>query len=181
MKEKAIKKSKTKMIIIIVLVAVLIVAAVAIGIYSYISSTEKANEKMQESLQTTWNEAYDDSEEIPEFFKAFNEKSQFEVTAVKDDGSEHYTVTALVSSPDIKDALVNYQKSFDVNETRYDIDKKITEMINNAEVKTTEQTATVVITNDQTEITFSDDFIDAMYGYAYNYAKAETDKALSLE
>ena len=48
-------------------------------------------------------------------------------------------------------------------------------------MKTTEQTATVIITDDTKEITFSDDFIDAMYGYAYNYAKTETDKALSLE
>ena len=119
--------------------------------------------------------------EIPEFFKTFIEKSYFEVTDVKDDGSGHYTITASVSSPDIKDALIDYQKNFDVNETKEDIDKKITEIINNAEMKTTEQTATVIITDDTKEITFSDDFIDAMYGYAYNYAKTETDKALSLE
>lgn len=183
MEEKAKEKKNTdkKKIIIIVLVAALIVAGFAASVYFYISNTQNSIKKMQESLQTTWNEAYNDNEEIPEFFKAFIEKSYFEVTDVKDDGSGHYTITASVSSPDIKDALINYQKNFDVNETKEDIDKKITEIIKNAEMKTTEQTATVIITDDTKEITFSDDFIDAMYGYAYNYAKAETDKALSLE
>ncbi|MDO4364493.1 MAG: hypothetical protein Q4C99_08195 [Clostridia bacterium] len=181
MEEKTKKNTDAKKIIIIVLVTVLVVAGFAASVYFYISNTQNSIKKMQESLQTTWNEAYDNSEEIPEFFKAFNEKSNFEVTNVKDDGSGHYTVTASVTSPDIKDALIDYQKNFDVNQTKDDIDKKITEIINNAEMKTTEQTATVIITDEQTEITFGEDFIDAMYGYAYNYAKAETDKALSLE
>lgn len=182
-KKEEKKNTDTKKIIIIVLVAVLIIAGFAASVYFYISNTQNSIKKMQLSLQTTWNEAYNynDNEEIPEFFKAFNEKSYFEVTDVKDDGSGHYTVTASVSSPDIKNALIDYQKNFDVNETKEDIDKKITEIINNAEMKTTEQTATVIITDDAKEITFSDNFIDAMYGYAYNYAKAETDKALSLE
>lgn len=75
-----------------------------------------------------------------------------------------------LTSPNIYQAIIDYQKSVKSTVSEDEMDKKLTQIINPAELKTTSQTAIYVETDGQTDIKFSVEFIDAMYEYTYTYA-----------
>lgn len=166
------QKKKTVSIILISLLAIVIIGVViGIGLAAYFNSSSVKNSQMQKVLEEAWYiETTEADEDIPNFYTAIEEKSSFEVTKVVEDVSGHYTITANVTSPNIYEALVDYQNSMTSVESDEEMDKLLTNIINSADLETSSQTVTYVETEDDASVQFSDEFVDAMYGYAYTYA-----------
>lgn len=160
------KKKKTALIILIVLFFIVVLLGILFLLF-YNSDSSKET-RMQKRLEEAWN--IEISEDAPEFFKAFDEKSYFKVTDISDDGQGHFTVTADVTSPDVYQAIINYQNSITNLVSNEEMDSVLTQIINDADLKTTTQTVIFIETDGESVVQFSEDFIDAMYGYAYKYS-----------
>ncbi len=109
------------------------------------------------------------NEDQPEFLDLLDERSSFKCIRLDSVADGYYVVTAKVSSPDINESLKEYQNqvySQEINEE--EMNKKLCELINSAELKTTEQTVDVIVDEDgNVRVQFNDDFVNAMFGYAY--------------
>lgn len=160
-------KSKKKMILILIL-SVILAVAIGVGIFFFIQGRTATKESMQENIKASWSQSIETEEETPEFVKMLDSRSSFEVKKVTNDGSGHYTVTVSVSAPNIKDGILNFQKEIDEKISQEEMDKQIAQIAKNAELVETEQTVTVIMVDGEPEVTFSEGFIDAMYGYTYS-------------
>lgn len=160
------KKKKTALIILIVSLFIVVLSGILFLLVYNSNSSKEA--RMQKRLEEAWN--IEISDDAPEFFKAFDEKSYFKVTDISDDGQGHFTVTADVTSPDIYQAIIDYQNSITYLVSYEEMDSALTQIINDADLKTTEQTVVFIETDGEDVVQFSEDFVDAMYGYAYKYS-----------
>lgn len=169
-KRKNSKNRKNKIILISVLVALCIVLAVVIGVIVHLSAPEKVDTSengMDKIISTAWEESKTELENTPEFVSRLENKSSFDVKDVQDDGEGHYTVTVDVEAPDISQALQDYQDSIsDKAPSKEEMDKEICNIIDNAEMKNSKFTLTVIEVDGEYDVRFSDGFIDAMYGYS---------------
>lgn len=174
-------KKNNKTIIITVITVVLLLVTVSTCVYIIIKNNNSSKETMQIEIEKAWSASISSSAETPKFLTALDNKSNFEVMNVKYDGSKHYTVKVSVTSPDILTEINEYQKSLANGISTKQFDDEITNIINSAELKTTEQTVTVIFVNGEPEVSFSEGFIDAMYGYAYKNTLEQINDLLVIE
>ena len=168
-----IKKSNKIKIIVLSFVALLLISAIA----TVIITTKKRDTDIpyiQGIIEEAWNVESSKSEK-PEFYKKLEEKSSFNVKKIEDDGDDHYTVTVEVSSPYIIDKLKEYENSIDRKISDDEIDKKLLELVDSSEIKSTDIKLTVVKADGKRFVEFNDEFIDAMFGYAYSYSMSRID------
>lgn len=164
------KKTKVLKIVLFSLVAVLLIITVVLVA---VALNEKKKDTdipyMQDFIESSWS-VESDKDEKPEFYNVLEEKSSFNVKKIQDDGDDHYTVTVEVSSPYILDKLKEYESSVDGEISEDEIDKKLLELVNSSEIKSTEINLTVVKADGERFVEFNDEFVDAMFGYAYSYS-----------
>lgn len=127
-----------------------------------------------ELQQDIYNAIYYNWEEINTFdeysyINTLKEKSSFEINNIEEQDNV-YTVTLSVTAPDIKSGVEEYQNSITSVPTDGEMNETLKSIIENADLKTTEQTVTVFVTDDGTyDVEFSSGFVDAMCGYSYQY------------
>lgn len=165
---KAKKKNNKGLIAAIVLIGIFAVAEIVLLVLLHGGKNNSADyEEMNTIVHTVWNEAV--PEESPQFLKELNRLSSFEVVGVEDLGEGYYTVTASVQSPDILEDLNNYEDSLSGQVTQEEMDAQLCTIIKNARSKETEQVITVICDTDgKYHVEFSEEFIDAMFGYAFS-------------
>lgn len=139
---------------------------------SLIGCSNNQIETMNSILSEEWNSTNTEYDDIS-FMKAFDEHARFEVINVDETEKNCFVVTCNVSAPDISEKLKGHIDNLIGVQSETDINKTIVEFINNSELRTTEQTVTVYRTEDGYSVVFSEEFIDAMYGYSYSYCRNE--------
>lgn len=159
-------KSK-KNFAIIIICAVLIVMAIIAGVIFFLNS-RVSNETLQETITNAWTR--ETEEEIPGFLTDIESKASFTVVDFVDNGKGHYSVEVEATSPDIYQEIIDYQRSITEIIGTEEIDKQLSRIIEEAELKTTQHTLTVIYSDGEPEVKFTEEFVDAMYGYAYIYS-----------
>ena len=98
-----------------------------------------------------------------------DEKSSFKCISTEEIGDGYYVVNVSVSSPDISKSLKEYQEKVSGEKFSTDeMNKKLCELIDSAEMKTTNQKVDVIVDEEENvRVQFNDDFVNAMFGYAY--------------
>lgn len=130
--------------------------------------SSKSNQKdFSSEIQEKWNSSA--SENQPEFLNLLDEKSSFECVLTESFGDGYYVVTANVSSPDISESIKTYQQEvYGKKISKDEMNTKLCELINSADLKTTQQTIDIIVDEDENvRVQFNDEFINAMFGYAY--------------
>lgn len=130
---------------------------------------EKSNNFSAE-IAKAWNTSI--AENQPEFLNIIDERSSFKCVSTEPQGNGYYVVTVDVSSPDISESIKDYQKEvYGEKISESEMNNKLCELINLAELKITQQTVDVIVDEDKNvRVQFNDDFINAMFGYAYTDA-----------
>ncbi len=134
------------------------------------SEAENANivdEDFSNEIQEEWNLSIPKNQ--PEFLNLLDEKSSFECLTTESLGDGYYVVNVSVSSPNIGESLKAYQENVSSEKISTDeMNKKLCELINSAEIKTSNQSVDVIVDEDNNvRVQFNDDFINAMFGYVY--------------
>lgn len=165
------KKTKRSIIIVSVILILILVAVVSVLLVT--SHNKITNEKMQQEIELAWTEAnsYDDNS----FMSKFDKKSSFVVTNIEKREDDCYTITCTVSSPDILDDLIKYQGQLTSKPTEKEMNQAIEEIISKASVKQSQHTVTAYKTDEGFSFEFNSEFINAMYGYSYDYCKSQID------
>ena len=144
----------------------LIVVGVTILLWVLFNGAPNEN-TMQNEIQNAWVEVNDFND--TSFMDTFEMYSSFVVTSVEKSEENCYVITCDVSSPNILDSLIKYCDNLKKRPSEEEMNDKIIKMISSSEVQVTQQTVTAFKTDDGYVFEFSDGFIDAMYGYSYNY------------
>ena len=133
-------------------------------------------EKIMQAVQNEWESAgtFDEGS----FMQTFSECAEFVFVDMQKSSDDCYTLSYEVTSPDILDALKDYQNNITEIPDDEQMNAKITEIIQKSTPKTTTQTVTVYITDNGYQVVFSQGFIDAMYGYSYTYCMDEIHEVL---
>lgn len=167
-------EKKSVRVLLSILVCVLCVAVIAVvlfvgnsmGLFKF----EDHSATFQQLITTEWEKSI--TEDQPEFLNKLEERNSFTVVDYKSEGDGYYTVELEVTSPDINEQLIKYQNSVteqDIPEN--EMNKKICEIIDSSNDKTTKITLSVICDEDGAyHVTFTDEFVDAMTGYAFSNA-----------
>ncbi len=161
------RKRKTANIIIISFILIMIVVLTVLLVSMFRSS--KKEDKIVE-IQNVINEQWQGSipVESTQFIKEFNERSKFQVADLTET-NDCLEATVWVASPDISISLQEYQNSGVDDLSDEEIDAGICDLINLAEINRTEQTVYVYIDVDgEYHVRFTEEFINAMFGYAFS-------------
>ena len=168
---KSMEKKKNKKLIVVTICIIFITLAVVGTIITVLTIKSNNDKKLIfEAVETEWAKSI--PEEQPNFLTAIDNRAYFECKDIKKEADGFYVVTVDVSSPDIKTALNEYQEQT-IGESVTDdkIDSAISDIIDSAEIKTTTHSVNVVQDQEgKYYVTFSEGFIDAMFGYAYTDA-----------
>ena len=174
---------KKQTLILIIVLSIIILTGSTILFCCFHNKTTSSNYcQWQTVIQSEWDAAK--PVDAPSFLKTINNLSEFRVISVEETETNYFTIKVSVSSPDISCSLVEYQNCLSKEEvvTKDIIDKEITNIIKNAKLKTTEQIIYALKdTNGNYHIQFTEDFLDAMFGYAYNNALAVLTNESALE
>lgn len=144
------------------------VAVLITLLFFWFSTSNKENsiEKIQNVINEKWQESI--PAESAQFIKEFNERSKFQVVDLTEI-NECLEATVWVASPDISISLQEYQNSGVDDLSDEEIDAGICDLINLAEINRTEQTVYVYIDVDgEYHVRFTEEFINAMFGYAFS-------------
>lgn len=135
-------------------------------------NTEISGYELNNLIQEEWENSK--SSEQPAFLSVIDSRSSFEYLDYSFDGASTYTIRYNVSSPDIRSVLFSTPNNTEQTaKSEEDINKELTNMINSAEIKTTEQIVYVFVSQlsdedpQEIDIKFTDGFIDAMFCYSY--------------
>ena len=152
-------KNKRNAFGIIFLIALLLLALC--GCHNSDENYDAAQMDFSQNIQDEWNSSKDKNQ--PEFLNLLDEKSSFNCI------STDYVVNVQVTSPDISNDLKEYKKQITGKKVdTKQMNKKLCELINNAQSKTTNQTVDIIVDDDNNvRVQFNDDFVNAMFGYAY--------------
>lgn len=137
-------------------------------ILAFCGCSNKSTQKdFSTEIQEKWNLSA--SENQPEFLNLLDEKSSFECVETESLEDGYYVVKANVCSPDISESIKIYQKeTYGKKISEEEMNAKLCELINSADIKTTEQTIDIIVDEDENvRVQFNDEFINAMFGYAY--------------
>lgn len=165
--KKRNKRNRKKYILLGVgfLILTVAITATILVVLSYVRNPDEMH--MQEEIYKVWTDA--NNFDANSFLAAFETEASFIVTEVEEIDNDCYTITCDVTSPDLLELLIQYNEGLTQSLTDHEINSALIEMISSAELKTTQQTVTAFKTDDGYIIEFTDGFIDAMYGYSYNY------------
>ena len=150
-------KNKRNAFGIIFLIALLLLALC--GCHNSDENYDAAQMDFSQNIQDEWNSSKDKNQ--PEFLNLLDEKSSFNCISTDYVSDGYYVVNVQVTSPDISNDLKEYKKQI--------TGKKVdTKQMNNAQSKTTNQTVDIIVDDDNNvRVQFNDDFVNAMFGYAY--------------
>ena len=147
-------KNKRNAFGIIFLIALLLLALC--GCHNSDENYDAAQMDFSQNIQDEWNSSKDKNQ--PEFLNLLDEKSSFNCISTDYVSDGYYVVNVQVTSPDITGKKVDTKQ----------MNKKLCELINNAQSKTTNQTVDIIVDDDNNvRVQFNDDFVNAMFGYAY--------------
>lgn len=164
---------KRKVVIIIIAVVCVVTAAI-VCFFALNFKTDK----FKEIVYTDWQAKDEFSDNS--FMKEFASYSEFDVVGVEKD-ENCYILTCKVSSPYILDGLKEYQETLEDIPSEEDMNTKLINLITTSEMKTTEQVIRVYETDENKVVEYTDEFIDAMYGYAYLYSIDELQKMIDFD
>lgn len=168
---------KRKKSIVVTLVLLILIVVTSISIFILVSNNKISNEKMQQEINNAWVEA--SNYEINSFMQKFDEKSSFEVIDINEKEENCYVVNCEIASPDILNSLITYQNSLTSVPTEKEMNIEIEKIISESSIKKTQQTVTVYKTEEGYSIEFTKEFINAMYGYSYDYCKSQVDELIN--
>lgn len=105
----------------------------------------------------------------PNFILELEKRTSIEVERLEyQDGL--YTATVCVEVPALYDELMNATTGYDLDLTgTEDIDNMISAMIEEADIVKQQGEVYILVTSDGTFITYSDTFLDVLYGGIYSY------------
>lgn len=130
-------------------------------------SSNNLQEDIYNAIYDNWN-AFNDVDENS-YINNLRERTSFEIESIEKQ-DDFYTVMLNVTSPDISNGAEKYQNGITYIPSDDEMNENLKNIIESAELKTTEQTVTVFVTDDGTyDVEFSGGFADAMCGYSYQY------------
>lgn len=158
-------KNKRNAFGIIFLIALLLLALC--GCHNSDENYDAAQMDFSQNIQDEWNSSKDKNQ--PEFLNLLDEKSSFNCISTDYVSDGYYVVNVQVTSSDISNDLKEYKKQITGKKVdTKQMNKKLCELINNAQSKTTNQTVDIIVDDDNNvRVQFNDDFVNAMFGYAY--------------
>lgn len=159
------------------IISIMVIAVLIVGSYFFILPNRRNDCLYYQSIiQEEWNKSL--SEDAPDFIKKLDSLSSFCVSKVKKIDSGFHVVTLLVTSPNISESLEKYQKEVEGKTLSTDkMNSEIVSLIEKAQPKTTKQSIYVI--EDEAGncyVRFSEEFLDAMSGYAYTTARNSLSK-----
>lgn len=168
MKDKKTRTLLTTLVCVgcVALIAVVLLVGNAMGLFKF----ENHTDTFQQLITTEWEKSI--TEDQPEFLTKLEERNSFTVVDYKNEGDGYYTVEVEVTSPDINDKLIEYQESVNnISVSQDEIEQKICEIIDSSDDKTSTVTLSIICDEDGAfHVTFTDEFVDAMFGYAFSNA-----------
>lgn len=130
------------------------------------------NKNITSEINSAWENSGEEYD-ADSFMKSFDDYSSFTIDNIEETEKDCFIVTCSVTSPDVLERLKSYQNEITEIQSEDVMNKEIIEIINNSELKTTQQNVTVFKTDNGYKVEFSEGFIDAMYGYSYIYCRNE--------
>ena len=131
-----------------------------------------------QAIDTEWLES--NQFEESSFLYSLYATAHYEIINMEKDTESSYLVTASVTAPDILQGLIDYQNGLNATPSAEEMNRKIIELIDSASLKTTEQTISVFIMEDGgLHVAFSNGFLNAMSGYAYQYAMEQIESLMN--
>ena len=151
------------------LIAIAIIVLVAV--FVLISNNIKTYKEISTAINNTWNEVAN-AEDQPLYLSELNKLSKFTIDSVKKDNGV-YIVKTTVSAPDVgtKMIKINYN-NLPSTENTGEINSFLCEQLKNAEFIETKAYIHAYKVDNGYQVSFSDEFVDAMCGKLYAYAQS---------
>lgn len=158
---------KNSLIIGGIFIITVIAATVSIIVIGNVS--KNPSKELITAVDTTWNSAK--AEEQPMYLNKLDDLSSYELHSVKHE-DDRYVIKATVTAPDLGGQLSKLDYSeFPQIESTEDINTFLCEQIEKSKTKKTSAELYAYKINGEYQITFSDDFADAMSGNLYSYCQ----------
>lgn len=137
-------------------------------------SSNNLQEDIYNAIYDNWK-VYNEIDENS-YINNLAERTSFEIQSIEK-LDDFYMVTLNVTAPDISNGVEEYQNSITDIPSDDEMNNKLKSIVEIADLKTTEQTVTVFVTDDGTyDVEFSSGFADAMCGYSYQYYVTQMQK-----
>lgn len=149
--------------VIVPIVAIIVVAVTAVGIWFFSQPSEQ--ELITVAIDLAWSDAT--REDDPDYLKEIGKRSSYKVVSVTEENGL-FVVDVLVAGVEMSAELEQLQQE-DFPQDEQAINKYLAEVIERCPIVETETVVYATPSEDGYQITFSDDFVDAMSGKIYSY------------
>lgn len=156
--------SKKKIIIVFSVCIIVFLLVLAMLFFN-----NKPNKELIVAVDKAWNTAK--TEDQPEYLTKLDELTSYELNSVEQEG-DRYIIEASVMAPDLGGQLskIDYSKLSQTESTE-DINAFLCEQIEKAEIQKTISYIYAYKINGKYQISFSENFVDAMSGNLYSYSQ----------
>lgn len=164
-----VKLTKNSVIVITVVIAAICLLTISLIFVLNNKNDSSIDESLIDSIDKKWSSAKSDNQ--PKYLTEIDKKSSYEIKSVKKDG-DFYTIKAIITAPDLGDQLLKlgYETLPNTDDTN-EIDEFLCEQLEMAENKQTEAYIYAEFFDEKYNISFSDDFVNAMSGNLYSYSQ----------
>lgn len=138
---------------------------------SYGQSTDDSlRDELPDYIEAEPPEESEKAVDKPEFVAMLEKKASFKLINMKKSGNT-YTLTYLVTSPDLKSQLNSYlvEHSNDAIDLA-GMNQLLIDLVEKSELKETETEVAIYKENGEYKVSYSDEFFDAMYGGIYSFS-----------
>ena len=180
MKNDSLKRGLlTAMVICLALLAIVAVIAIAFGGDFVKTLFVSKDEKITQAIDVEWQSSI--KEEQPAFLDAIDEKSEYTIGKIKNEGSGYYSVEVEVNSPDMSEGLNAYASQTQGKQlSEEEMNAELVSIIQSSPMKTSQHKLSVIEDSDgKFHVSFPVEFIDAMFGYIYVDSLESLNESLS--
>jgi len=155
---------KSKIILIVLLVIALIISGISICLKVV---KDKKEQEIFDAIALEWEKSIPG--EQPIFLTELDSLSNFECLSMVEEAKDYFVVQVCATSPDILNGVNEYQERVEGgNPTVAEMNEVLADIIKSSELRSSQHEIYVVRDNNgEYHVTFSESFIDAMFGYAY--------------
>jgi hypothetical protein len=150
-----------------------IALAIAIILFVVYRNSTLSEEDILRAIDDAWNNAADSND--PDYLQAIERVSTYEIVSIED--GDYYTIHMMITGIDVGSELEQISlESFAQDEDA--VNAYLIELINQCLQVQTEAVIYAIPKDDGLQITFSDEFVDAMTGKIYSYYMDKVEEIL---
>lgn len=144
--------------------------------YSVETQPVDVKKMIPDALALAWSEA--EREDDPAYLKKLAEVAEYSIDSISEDGGR-FVITATVTCPNLGERLMNISYAdLPENKDAGSINAYLCGLIDGLEAEKTTAVAYAEWSGDRLNVSFSDEFVDAMCGKVYSYAKKSVEDYL---